>query len=128
MEQIRQWRCLSIKQPYAYLIATGEKKIEYRKWNTKFRGEFLIHASQKLDMDALQDHPDLNRAQLDRGAIIGKAYLYDVEKHGDRSYWFLIREAARFSNPIPMKGTSYFFKAKRGAIDQLAHCLLCLDI
>jgi hypothetical protein len=27
------------------LLLSGEKAIELRKWNTKFRGKFLIHAS-----------------------------------------------------------------------------------
>lgn len=38
-------KTLSLKQPFAELILSGKKKIELRKWNTSFRGEFLIHAS-----------------------------------------------------------------------------------
>jgi len=33
-------KCLSLKQPFADLLALGEKTIELRKWNTKFREEF----------------------------------------------------------------------------------------
>jgi len=39
-------KCFSLKQPYADLIVFGEKIIELRKRNTKFRGEFLFHASK----------------------------------------------------------------------------------
>ena len=39
-------KCLSLKQPFADLLALGKKTIELRKWNTKFRGEFLFHASK----------------------------------------------------------------------------------
>ena len=31
-------KCLSLKQPFADLLVLGEKTIELRKWNTKFRG------------------------------------------------------------------------------------------
>ena len=40
-------KCLSLKQPFADLLALGEKTIELRKWNTKLRGEFLIHGFKK---------------------------------------------------------------------------------
>ena len=45
-------KCLSVSQPYADLIIHGRKTIELRKWNTRFRGEFLIHAPQKIRLDA----------------------------------------------------------------------------
>jgi hypothetical protein len=38
-------KCLSLKQPYAELLISGKKTIELRKWNTSFRGKFLVHAS-----------------------------------------------------------------------------------
>lgn len=41
-------KALSIKQPWASLIAHGIKDIENRTWNTKFRGRIYIHASGKL--------------------------------------------------------------------------------
>jgi ASC-1-like (ASCH) protein len=40
-------KCLSLRQPYAELIIAGRKTIEPRKWNTQFRGEFLVHAHLK---------------------------------------------------------------------------------
>ena len=41
-------KCLSICQPFAELIVEGKKTIELRKWNTKFRGEFLVHAARNM--------------------------------------------------------------------------------
>lgn len=38
-------KVISIMQPWATLIVLGHKKIETRSWNTKYRGEILIHAS-----------------------------------------------------------------------------------
>jgi hypothetical protein len=40
-------KCLSLKKPFAELLVSGKKTVELRKWNTKFRGKFLIHASKK---------------------------------------------------------------------------------
>ena len=37
--------CLSIRQPWAWLIAHGWKNIENRTWPTGYRGRFLIHAA-----------------------------------------------------------------------------------
>ena len=41
-------KCLSICQPFANLIIQNKKTIELRKWNTNFRGVFLIHAPIKI--------------------------------------------------------------------------------
>ncbi|WP_324069845.1 MAG: ASCH domain-containing protein [Flavobacterium sp.] len=40
-------KALSIKQPWASLIAHGIKDIENRSWKTNFRGRIYIHASGK---------------------------------------------------------------------------------
>ena len=73
-------KCLSLKQPYADLLATGRKTIEIRKWNTNFRGSFLIHASKNVNKDACLTL-DFDERNLVRGAIIGKALVYDVIKY-----------------------------------------------
>lgn len=41
-------KALSIKQPWASLIAHGIKDIENRTWKTHFRGKIYIHASAKI--------------------------------------------------------------------------------
>lgn len=41
-------KVLSIRQPFAHLIATGKKAIETRVWQTDYRGPLLIHASNKI--------------------------------------------------------------------------------
>lgn len=38
---------ISVKQPWANLIAIGEKSIETRLWASPFRGELLIVSSQR---------------------------------------------------------------------------------
>ena len=73
-------KCLSLKQPFADLLALGEKTVELRKWNTKFRGKFLVHASKNIDSEACE-RLDIDIEKLIKGAIIGSASLYDVKEY-----------------------------------------------
>ena len=45
----KQAKAISIKQPWAYLIASGIKDVENRTWRTNFRGKVLIHTGSKPD-------------------------------------------------------------------------------
>ena len=76
-------KCLSLKQPYADLLVFGEKTIELRKWNTKFRGEFLIHASKNIDIFACE-RLNMYIDKLTIGAIIGSAFLYDFKEYNNQ--------------------------------------------
>jgi predicted transcriptional regulator len=71
-------KALSLKQPFAELILQGKKKVELRKWNTKFRGEFLIHASKNPDKNSMEK---FGFESLPCGAIVGKAKLVDVKHY-----------------------------------------------
>ena len=119
-------KCLSISQPFADLIVSGKKTIELRKWNTNFRGEFLIHAPIKIRIE------DCKRLKITKklvtGAIIGKADLYDVKKYNsskevkndqkfhfasknfqDKTFGFKIKNVKPLKIPIPWKGQLRFF-------------------
>ncbi len=41
-------KALTLWQPWASLIAMGEKSVETRCWSTAYRGELAIHAAAKL--------------------------------------------------------------------------------
>ncbi len=73
-------KCLSVSQPFADLIIHGKKIIELRRWNTSFRGEFLIHSPLKISPDDCK-RLGINPKNLVKGAIIGKAEIYDVKKY-----------------------------------------------
>jgi hypothetical protein len=45
-------RCLSIAQPYANAILTGQKYEVYRTWRTRYRGLLAIHAGKPPMPDA----------------------------------------------------------------------------
>ena len=72
-------KCLSVCQPFAELIVQGKKTIELRKWNTKFRGEFLIHAAKNILLEDF-DRIDLSPESMITNAIIGKVNLVNVKK------------------------------------------------
>ena len=46
---------LTVKQPWAHMIAYGGKTIENRGWETKQRGLLAIHAGKGWDRDAEDD-------------------------------------------------------------------------
>ncbi|MCR4284697.1 MAG: ASCH domain-containing protein [archaeon] len=71
-------KALSLKQPFAELILSGKKTIELRNWNTKFRGNFLIHSSRVSDKKAMKKFGfDI----LPVGKILGIANLVDVREY-----------------------------------------------
>ena len=118
-------KALSLKQPWAELVANGRKKIELRKWNTNFRGRFLIHASKIPDFDAMKRFGFDN---LPMGAIVGKANLADVKHYSKKSelekdknlhlassdwgeYGFVLENIERVE-PIKAKGSLNFWDFK----------------
>ncbi|HZA68174.1 MAG TPA: ASCH domain-containing protein [Nitrososphaeraceae archaeon] len=76
-------KCLSLRQPYAELLISGKKTIELRKWNTNFRGKFLIHASKNINKEKCKSLR-IDYTKLNIGMIIGRAILYDVKKYDDK--------------------------------------------
>lgn len=50
-------KALSVRQPWASLIASGAKTIELRSWPTRYRGELLICASKSADAGATPEMP-----------------------------------------------------------------------
>lgn len=81
-------KAITIIQPWATLIAVGEKHFETRSWPTKHRGELAIHAGMKIDKDACQlpeikaalDRHGLSAANLPTGAVVALAYLLECWK------------------------------------------------
>ena len=75
-------RVLSIRQPWAWAIAAGHKKVENRSWTTGYRGPVYIHASLRNERPAhawLKRHYRLSPpVDLPKGAIVAVANLADV--------------------------------------------------
>lgn len=82
-------KVITLIQPWASLIAFGEKKIETRSWNTNYRGPLLIHAGKKVEHDLCQQQPFKDvllkhgialKDQIPTGVIIAKCELVDCVK------------------------------------------------
>ncbi len=69
-------KVLTIKQPYASLIANGYKKYEFRSWKTKYRGELYIHAGLGIDKKRMDMVTEYN-LNCPNGYIIAKVNLTD---------------------------------------------------
>ncbi len=69
-------KVISIKQPFATLIAVGLKEYEFRTWKTKYRGDILIHASKSIDKEALEKFKKLN-LEYPTGCILAKGVITD---------------------------------------------------
>lgn len=116
-------KALSLKQPFAELILQGKKKIELRRWNTKFRGKFLIHASKIPDSKSMKNFGFSN---LPCGFIVGSAELVEVKKYTNKNehrkdkdkhladsswgnYGFVLKNPRRIKS-IPAKGKLNFWE------------------
>ena len=49
-------KALTIRQPWAHLIAAGTKDVENRVQGTAYRGPLAIHVAQAWDYDAFDQH------------------------------------------------------------------------
>lgn len=116
--------CLSIRQPWAWLIVNGWKNIENREWPTRVRGRFLVHAGKTMTRD------DYNACRLfvasfssielpamsllERGGIVGEAVLLDCVPQHDSEWfcgpWGFVLDEAKPLAFEPCKGALGFFR------------------
>lgn len=92
-------KALSIRQPWAWLIAHGYKDIENRVWPTDYRGKFLIHASSTMCLGEYLDclhfvketFPNIvmpQYADLELGGIVGMATLVKCVDRSESKWFF----------------------------------------
>lgn len=116
-------KALSIRQPWAWLITHGHKRVENRTWDTKKRGRFLIHASSKRpsadDMRAAKDICDKLNIVLPEamdftlGCIVGYATLTGTVTQSDDPFFFgpvgHQLQDCNIVEPVRFKGALSFF-------------------
>jgi len=126
-------KALSIKEPYASLIAEGIKKVEIRTWKTKYRGKFLVHASKAMDKSNLEEYSDvIDLNNLSNGKIIAECYLSDcilltkdfIDKYNEENknsgylispanvgkYGFILSDIKKLPSKIEAKGKLSFWE------------------
>jgi len=124
---------ISIRQPWAWLIAKGIKDVENRSWKTEYRGRVYIHAGKVFDEEGyrwLLRNSELSRQLLTAsnifhgryfrralGAIIGEVDIVDCVTESDSQwfsgpYGFVLTNPVMYGEPIPCKGQLGFFEVR----------------
>lgn len=111
-------RAISIKQPWATLIASGRKTIEVRTWRTHYRGPLVLVASKAPDVAACKAH-DLDPRELAAGVTVALVDLVDVRRGrpndaaaaciSARGAWAWMLANVRRLQPVRMKGKLSLF-------------------
>ena len=122
--ELKPAKCLSVRQPWAWLIVNGHKDIENRDWPTRLRGRILIHAGKAMTRDDYEACQIFMAAQsidvqlpdfdsLPRGGIVGEVVITDCVSASE-SPWFVGRFGfvlanAKVNTFMPYKGQLGFF-------------------
>ena len=113
--------CLSVRQPWAWLIVHGHKDVENRTWPTRYRGDVLIHASQVFDREGLawvlHRFPELRAVlpqQYGLGGVVGACQVVGCLEASE-SPWFVgpygfALYGARPMPFVPLRGRLGFFE------------------
>lgn len=140
-------RVITIRQPYAELIARGEKLCENRTWPTNYRGRLLIHSgtSRMFDgfsVEVMAPRFGLEVKDLDFGAVVAVAELAaciplevikagrlpaDMKwigrhKHCHGPYCWILKNVQRLPVPVLVKGQQGIWSLKgneRKRVEQL---------
>lgn len=113
-------KALTICQPYAHLIAIGEKRIENRSWPTRYRGPLLIHAGKSRDW-LTEDAPSglvlgavvaiatlaecLSIQAIERGRFPQHAYPWLREhRHTNGPWCWVLTDVQALLDPVPARG------------------------
>src|SRR5438105_4937924 len=94
-------RALSIRQPFAELIMSGEKPIEYRNRPVKLRERVYIYACKTPS--SLEDYEDAgyDPEELSHGALIGTVEIVNCTE-GDEGYEWHLANPERLEKPLPV--------------------------
>lgn len=119
-------RALTIKNPWAGLIALGIKDIENRTWPTQYRGKIYIHTSKVPDRRAaLTKNQELEVLAAHRkktfslefpdSQIIGEVEIVDCIRNS-KSVWaepgawhWVLARPILYDKPAPCKGALSFW-------------------
>jgi hypothetical protein len=112
-------KALSVKQPWANMIAEGEKTIETRTWSTDYRGEILIVSSRDPDIPP-------------SGCAVAVAKLVDCRpmsvldepyarcRKYTGAYAWVLENVRRIKSPFPVQGQLRLFETDVSGIAELA--------
>lgn len=112
---------LTVRQPWAHLIAIGRKTLETRSWATAHRGPLAIHAGRRVDLAACRRW-GIDPRTLRRGVIECVVDLVDCRRLTaddeaaamcpcDGLYGFVLRDVRRIEADVPAVGRLGLWRA-----------------
>lgn len=96
-------RAMTCHAPFAYALALGKKREEYRSRETKYRGWVLFHSGLSTASDYAFEYLDMSPQDAKRGYIIGAGYLNHCSKTGI-SWAYEMINPVLFEKPLKIKG------------------------
>lgn len=123
---------LSVRQPWAWAIVHGGKRIENRSWQAvnhglRQRGPICIHAAKGMTQDEYWDAAEFMERidvicpepdKLERGGIIGIAEVVDVVSDSDDPWFFgprgIVLDNVKPVEFIPAPGALGYFTWRPG--------------
>jgi hypothetical protein len=130
------WYAISVRQPWAALLAAGVKTVEVRTWPTRRRGPVLIHAARLPDprpegwacvtTRALAAAAELRQGIIGAAELVGcveydtpERFAADADRHRNAPGWFrpprvygLVLAAARPVAFYNIPGNTGFFRVE----------------
>ena len=103
-------RAISIRQPYAELILSGKRHVEYRGYKTNIRERVYLYASLTEDRNDIYDLIDEDKIPLPKGYIIGTVEILECKPlpYSTHCYEWCLGNARRFdkylkpvNHPLP---------------------------
>jgi predicted transcriptional regulator len=102
----RLLRALSIRQPLAEMILTGDKTWEFRSRSTLIRERVYLYASKALAR--VNGFPEAQALALPRGVIVGSieivGVLDDLNGDFDGRYKWQLARPRRYRTPMKPRG------------------------
>jgi hypothetical protein len=125
-------KVISIRQPWASMIAEGRKSIEVRKWKTNYRGAIYIHAARSVDWEAYEEFFNGVPFHMPLGYIIAKAnltevrdykkvhdfiadetrHLNSIERYPDGGCYGFVLKCIEKTKQVPLRGRLNIFETK----------------
>lgn len=147
MTAYAEYRALTISQPFASLIADGQKWVENRTWFASYTGPLMIHAgrgTQYLHKNELRNYPtgaivavcrmvccvhvQTLRDRLAQGERLSHLTLPEMSRIADHAHtegpWaWVLAEVTKLAKPVPCSGQQGIWEPPLEVVGQVQRVL-----
>lgn len=115
-------KALSLYAPYAALVADGAKKIEWRSWETSYRGQLLICSGAKKTKASENFLPfgyALCTVEIADCVPFSEKHLFDayMSEMPEKSGFAWVLKNKKIIRPFPVKGKQRIFNLENAPIE-----------